>query len=73
MSEKRYTTTMICKELNMNYQKVSRRFNSKYSKQRWGVSEFTMPDGSIKKYVPESKLYLWKVEPNYIGRPVFRV
>jgi len=48
---------------------VNNRFRSKYAKERWGVKEIQMPDGTIKKYVSEDKLYLWENNPDYRGRP----
>lgn len=40
---------------------VATRFRSKYAKERWGVIEVDMPDGTISRFVLRDKLHLWNV------------
>lgn len=49
---------------------VNNRFKSKYAKTRWGVEEVRMPDGTVKRYIPKTKLFLWEDNPDYRGRPL---
>jgi hypothetical protein len=59
----------ISEELNIKYITVNHRFASKFARERWGVVERTLPDGTKKKYVPEDKLYLWLEHKEYRGKP----
>lgn len=70
-SEK-WTTSKISKELGIYFQTVDKRFRSKYASVRWGVVEERLPDGSVRRYVPADKIYLWRMNTNYVGRPVFK-
>ena len=70
--ETKWTSTKISEELEINYQTVVKRMKSKFADKRWGVQIEERPDGSIKRYVPEDKLHLWKEEFNYKGRPVYK-
>jgi hypothetical protein len=68
----KWTAPRLAEELEIPYITVNKRMKSKYADKRWGVVEELMPDGTIKRYVPEDKLYLWRQEPDYRGRPVFK-
>lgn len=68
----RWTATKISKELGVYYQTVVKRFKSRYAATRWGVVREVLPDGTIRKYVPEDKIHLWRQPTNYVGRPVFK-
>lgn len=70
-SKTKYTAVDISRKLGINYQTVNKRLNSPHAAKRWGVQFKSMPDGSIKRYVPESKLHLWRADTKYVGRPVF--
>jgi len=69
---KRWTTRRISDELGIYFPNVCKRFTSKYAEKRWGVVKEVLPDGSVRRYVPEDKIYLWKQGTNYVGRPVFK-
>lgn len=68
---KQYKVAELSKLFNKSYQTVNFRFNSPYADKRWGVIKEKRPDGSIRKYVPENKLYLWEQDLSYVGKPVF--
>ena len=69
---KGYMATEIAKKLKINYQTANKRMKSPYAKERWGVKEIELPDGSVKRVVPEEKLHLWRNPVNYRGRPIFK-
>lgn len=62
----------IAKELGIYYQTVNKRMKSRYAEKRWGVEIEQLPDGSIRRVVPEDKLHLWTKNSGYRGRPVFK-
>jgi len=68
---KKYTATEIEERLGVKYQTANRRMKSPYAEARWGVEEEKLPDGSIRRVVPEEKLHLWENPVNYRGRPIF--
>ncbi len=70
-NKNKWTAVRISKEMGIYFQTVDKRFHSKYAKERWGVVAGKLPDGSIKRYVPEDKIHLWENPTNYVGRPVF--
>lgn len=63
--------TEIAQELGIYYQTVNKRMKSRYAEKRWGVEIQQLPDGSIRRVVPEDKLHLWIKNFSYRGRPVF--
>ena len=69
---KKYIATEIEKMYEICYQTVNKRMKSKYAQKRWGVEIEDLPDGSIRRYIPEDKLPLWESKVSYKGRPVFR-
>lgn len=71
-SKSKYIATEIAEKFDMNYQTVHKRMTSPYADKRWGVQTEELPDGSIRRYVPEEKLNLWEQDFDYRGRPVFR-
>jgi len=40
---------------------VATRFRSKYAKERWGVQEIMLPDGTVNRFADRDKLNLWNV------------
>lgn len=69
--KERYTISDLMKMFNKSYQTTSGRFRSPYAKERWGVEEIRMPDGSKRRFVPKGKVFLWEEDPAYVGRPRF--
>lgn len=65
----KYNGWRLSKLLNMNVRTIYSRFRSRYAYKRWGVETITRPDGTIQRYLPEDKLYLWRNSPSYVGRP----
>jgi hypothetical protein len=65
----KYTREQIKERFNLKKSTVIARFRSKYAKERWGVEVITLSDGSLRRVVPEEKLYLWEGNPSYRGRP----
>lgn len=71
--EKQYTAYAMTKMFpNLRVGTINARFKSKYAKERWGVEHGKWPDGKLKRYVPESMLYLWLEDRTYQGRPKVR-
>jgi UDP-galactopyranose mutase len=66
-----YTVSEMAEEMGWDYIRVYKRYVSPFSDKRWGVMEKKMPDGTFKRVVPAEKLYLWKQDINYQGRPRF--
>lgn len=65
-----YTVSKMMKITGLSKDSVMARFRSVYAKQRWGVEVITLPDGGIRRVVPESALGKWKLEKGfYVGRP----
>jgi len=71
IEDNKWGSRRIIDELGIYPQTVYKRFNSKYANKRWGVEKGFLPDGSIRKYVPNDKIDLWKQETRYVGRPIF--
>lgn len=70
--DNKWMAPKIAEELEIPYVTVNKRMKSKYADKRWGVVEELLPDGTIKRYVPEDKIYIWRQNPNYVGRPSTR-
>ena len=64
-----YSTGDIINSFGMQPITVYKRFSSKYANKRWGVEEFKLPNGEIKRFVPKRKLYLWVENEPCVGKP----
>jgi hypothetical protein len=65
-----YTAPELAEMFGLSIQTIYSRFKSPYARQRWGVTLFIRPDGSIQKVVQEESLSKWKTSKNgYVGRP----
>lgn len=65
---KYYGVKELSERLGMSYTRVYFRLDSPLASERWGVEMKELPDGTMRAYVPEDKLGLWKREKQW-GRP----